>query len=47
MSNPNADLQQQRFMVEQQSKSMINYGLMQGQVLSKLADVKDYRAKFY
>ena len=45
MSNPNADLQQQRFMVEQQMRSMVNYGF--AQTLQKLATVKDYRAKFY
>ncbi|HWB93088.1 MAG TPA: peptidylprolyl isomerase [Puia sp.] len=45
MSNPNADVQQQRFMVEQQQRSMINYGFTQA--LQKLATVKDYRSKFY
>jgi peptidyl-prolyl cis-trans isomerase D len=45
MSNPNADLQQQRFMMEQQMRSMVNYGITQS--LQKLATVKDYRAKFY
>jgi peptidyl-prolyl cis-trans isomerase D len=45
MSNPNADVQQQRFMIEQQMRSMVNYGF--SQTLQKLATVKDYRAKFY
>jgi peptidyl-prolyl cis-trans isomerase D len=45
MSNPNADAQQQRFMMEQQMRSMVNYGITQS--LQKLATVKDYRAKFY
>jgi peptidyl-prolyl cis-trans isomerase D len=47
MSNPNADVSQQRFMMEQQLRSMIGYALQQGQVLQKQATVKDYRAKFY
>lgn len=45
MANPNADVQQQRFMMEQQMRSMVNYGITQS--LQKLATVKDYRAKFY
>ena len=45
MSNPNADVQQQRFMFEQQQRSMVNYGFTQA--LQKLATVKDYRSKFY
>jgi len=45
MSNPNADVQQQRFMIEQQQRSMVNYGFTQA--LQKLATVKDYRSKFY
>jgi hypothetical protein len=45
MSNPNADVTQQRFMMEQQMRSMVNYGITQS--LQKLATVKDYRAKFY
>jgi hypothetical protein len=32
-------------MMEQQQRSMVNYGLTQA--LQKLATVKDYRAKFY
>jgi len=44
-SNPNADLQQQRFMQEQQQKSRISYTLMDA--LRKLADIKDDRGKFY
>lgn len=45
ISNPNADLQQQRFVQEQQQKSRISYLLMDA--LRKLADVKDNRGKFY
>ena len=45
MSNPNADVTQQRFMMEQQMRSMVTYGITQS--LQKLATVKDYRAKFY
>ena len=44
-SNPNADLQQQRFMQEQQEKSRISYTLIDA--LRKLAKVKDDRSKFY
>ena len=45
MSNPNADLQQQRFMQEQQQRSRISYGLVDA--LRKLATVKDDRGKFF
>jgi peptidyl-prolyl cis-trans isomerase D len=44
-SNPNADLQQQRFMQEQQQRSRISYGLVDA--LRKLATVKDDRGKFF
>ncbi|MBN9385672.1 MAG: SurA N-terminal domain-containing protein [Chitinophagaceae bacterium] len=44
-SNPNADLQQQRFVQTQQEKSRISYMLMDA--LRKLAEVKDNRGKFY
>ena len=44
MSNPNADVQQQRFMIEQQMRSLVNYGF--SQALQKFATVKDYRSKF-
>jgi peptidyl-prolyl cis-trans isomerase D len=43
--NPNADLQQQRFMQEQQQKSRITYTLVDA--LRKLATVKDDRGKFF
>lgn len=45
MSNPNADVQQQRFMQEQRIRSQIYQSLLD--VLRKLADVKDYRSKFF
>jgi peptidyl-prolyl cis-trans isomerase D len=45
LSNPNADLQQQRFMQEQQQRSQISYRLVD--VLRKLANVKDNRGKFF
>ena len=45
VSNPNADLQQQRFMQEQQQKSRISYTLVDA--LRKLATVKDDRGKFF
>lgn len=44
-ANPNADLQQQRFMQEQQQKSRITYTLVDA--LRKLATVKDDRGKFF
>jgi len=44
-SNPNADLQQQRFMQEQQQKSRIFGTMMES--LRKQAKVKDDRGKFY
>ena len=45
LSNPNADLQQQRFMLEQQEKSTIYSNLVEA--LRKLATVKDNRGKFF
>jgi len=45
MSNPTAELQQQRFMMEQQQRSQISYGLVDA--LRKLATIKDYRGKFF
>jgi peptidyl-prolyl cis-trans isomerase D len=44
ISNPNSDLQQQRFMQEQQLRQRVSYGLMQS--LQKQATIKDYRSKF-
>jgi peptidyl-prolyl cis-trans isomerase D len=45
MSNPTAELQQERFMMEQQQRSQISYGLVDA--LRKLAVIKDYRGKFF
>lgn len=45
ISNPNADLQQQRFVQEQQQRSRISYGLLDA--LRKLATVEDDRGKFF
>ena len=45
VANPNADLQQQRFMQEQQQKSRVSGTLFEG--LVKLATVKDDRGKFF
>jgi len=45
VSNPNADVQQQRFMQEQQQRSRITYTLVDA--LRKLATVKDDRGKFF
>ncbi|HLZ88532.1 MAG TPA: peptidylprolyl isomerase, partial [Puia sp.] len=45
VSNPNADVQQQRFMQEQQQRQRVAYGLFDA--MRKLATVKDYRAKFF
>jgi peptidyl-prolyl cis-trans isomerase D len=45
ISNPNADLQQQRFMQEQQEKNMLPRMLMYS--LRKNAKITDDRAKFY
>ncbi|HXB90730.1 MAG TPA: peptidylprolyl isomerase [Puia sp.] len=45
VSNPNSDLQQQRFMQEQQLRSRVNYGLVEA--LRKIATVKDDRGKFF
>jgi peptidyl-prolyl cis-trans isomerase D len=44
-SNPNADLEQQRFTLEQQQKSLISYRLVEA--LKKSAVVKDERGKFF
>ncbi|MHA4811603.1 peptidylprolyl isomerase [Flavitalea flava] len=44
-SNPNADLEQQRFTQEQQQKSLISYRLVDA--LKKSAVVKDERGKFF
>ena len=45
VSNPEADLQQQRFMQEQQQRYRITNGLVDA--LRKLATIKDDRGKFY
>jgi len=45
LSNPNADIQQQRFMQEQQQRSRIYSTLVES--LRKLATVKDDRGKFF
>ncbi|HEY4206438.1 MAG TPA: peptidylprolyl isomerase, partial [Puia sp.] len=45
VSNPNADLQQQRFMEEQQEKNLVSRMLTYS--LRKQAKVKDDRSKFY
>jgi len=45
LSNPNADIQQQRFMQEQQQRSRIYNSLVES--LRKLATVKDDRSKFF
>jgi len=45
LSNPNADLQQQRFVQEQQQRQRISYGLLDA--LRKLATVEDDRGKFF
>ena len=45
MSNPTAELQQQQFMMEQQQRQLIYNGLMDA--IRKLADIKDYRGKFF
>jgi peptidyl-prolyl cis-trans isomerase D len=45
MSNPTAEIQQERFMMEQQQRSQISYGLVDA--LRKLATIKDYRGKFF
>jgi len=44
VSNPNADLQQQRFMQEQQQRSQVSYTLVES--LRKLAKIEDDRGKF-
>ena len=45
MSNPNADVQQQRFMQEQMERQLIDRGLTE--TLRKRADIKDYRSNFF
>jgi peptidyl-prolyl cis-trans isomerase D len=45
MSNPNADIQQQRFMMEQQMRSQVFRGLLED--LRRMADIKDNRGKFF
>jgi peptidyl-prolyl cis-trans isomerase D len=45
LSNPNADLQQQRFVQEQQQRQMVFRGLTDA--LRKLATVEDFRGKFF
>ncbi len=45
LSNPNADLQQQRFVQEQQQRQRISYGLVDA--LRKLATIEDDRGKFF
>jgi peptidyl-prolyl cis-trans isomerase D len=45
LSNPNADLQQQRFVQEQQQRQRISYGLTDA--LRKLATIEDDRGKFF
>jgi peptidyl-prolyl cis-trans isomerase D len=45
MSNPNADIQQQRFVMEQQMRNVIYRGLMED--LHNLSTIKDYRSKFF
>jgi peptidyl-prolyl cis-trans isomerase D len=44
-SNPNADLQQQRFMQEQMQRQMVGSKLMEAK--RKLAKIKDYRPEFF
>ncbi len=45
LSNPEADLQQQRFMQEQQQRYRVTNGIVDA--LRKLATIKDDRGKFY
>jgi len=45
MSNPNADVQQQRFMQEQMERQLIDRGLTE--TMRKRADIKDYRSNFF
>jgi peptidyl-prolyl cis-trans isomerase D len=45
LSNPNADVQQQRFVQEQQQRQRISYGLTDA--LRKLATIEDNRGKFF
>ncbi|HVU97214.1 MAG TPA: peptidylprolyl isomerase [Puia sp.] len=45
MSNPNADVQQQRLMQEQMERQLIDRGLTE--TMRKRADIKDYRSNFF
>jgi len=45
ISNPNADVQQQRFMQEQMERQLIDRGLTE--TMRKRADIKDYRSTFF
>jgi peptidyl-prolyl cis-trans isomerase D len=45
VSNPNMDIQQQRFMQEQQMRQIVNYRLVES--MRKLATIKDNRADFF
>jgi peptidyl-prolyl cis-trans isomerase D len=45
LSNPNADLQQQRFTQEQQQRSLVSYKLIDA--MRKLATIEDFRGKFF
>jgi peptidyl-prolyl cis-trans isomerase D len=45
VSNPNADVQQQRFLMEQQIRSQVYRGLLED--LRRVADIKDNRGKFF
>jgi peptidyl-prolyl cis-trans isomerase D len=45
MSNPNADVQQQRFMQEQMERQMIDRGLTE--TMRKRAEIKDFRSNFF
>jgi peptidyl-prolyl cis-trans isomerase D len=45
MSNPNADIQQQRFMQEQMQRQVVGSRLVD--VLRKNATIKDFRSDFF
>jgi peptidyl-prolyl cis-trans isomerase D len=45
MSNPNADVQQQRFTMEQQMRVLVYRSLVEN--LRRMADIKDNRGKFF
>ncbi|HEY4336760.1 MAG TPA: SurA N-terminal domain-containing protein [Puia sp.] len=45
MSNPNADVQQQRFMQEQMERQVIDRGLTE--TMRKRASIKDFRSNFF